>query len=299
MYEPEVTIITPTNNIIDAGKADDFTLLVNLLNRQSYPYIEHLIVDNASKDETTTFLKEYKNAGYINFISAPDTGKYDAINKGLMKAKGKYIGIVSCDDFYHDITAISDLVQAMEEDNADYCCFSAYCVQPNDTVLFYEPSILNVFQVMPCSHQATFYKKEALEKLGYFDAKFKIMADYDMILRLVLNKFNGILLDKNLVTYKMAEQSLKHGVQVEAESKHIFHKNFRNLHQMTDEIVDRMVNLSEIPKPLLDKLAQFFPESQEEFYDRYQRMCEYRAEVARQARQAQRLANSGAVEQEE
>ena len=91
MYEPEVTIITPTHNIVDAGKADDFTLLLNLLNRQTYPYVEHLIMDNASTDETTTLLKDYKNSGYIEFYSAPDNGKFDAMNKGLLRAKGKYV----------------------------------------------------------------------------------------------------------------------------------------------------------------------------------------------------------------
>ena len=47
MYEPEFTVITPTSNIVDAGLTDDFSLLVNLLDRQTYPYIEHIIVDNA------------------------------------------------------------------------------------------------------------------------------------------------------------------------------------------------------------------------------------------------------------
>ena len=77
------------------------------------------IVDNNSTDETIDLLKDYKNSGFINFYSAPDTGKYDAINKGLLRAKGKYVAFLSCDDFYHDIMAIADLVNAMEEENAD------------------------------------------------------------------------------------------------------------------------------------------------------------------------------------
>ena len=52
MYEPEVTIITPTSNIVDKGQADDFTLLVNLLDRQTYEFVDHLIIDNASQDGT-------------------------------------------------------------------------------------------------------------------------------------------------------------------------------------------------------------------------------------------------------
>lgn len=67
MYEPEVTIITTTSNIVDKGQTDDFTLLINLLDRQTYPYVEHLIIDNASQDGTVELLKEYKNNGFINF----------------------------------------------------------------------------------------------------------------------------------------------------------------------------------------------------------------------------------------
>ena len=55
MYEPEFTVITPTYNIVDNNQADDFTLLVSLLGKQTYPYIEHIIIDNNSQDGTVDF----------------------------------------------------------------------------------------------------------------------------------------------------------------------------------------------------------------------------------------------------
>ena len=118
MYEPEVTIITPTSNIVDRGQADDFTLLVNLLDRQTYEFVDHLIIDTASQDGTEVLLKEYKNSGFLTFYSEPDRGKFDAMNKGLLRAKGKYVAFLSCDDFYHDVVAIADIVDAMERENA-------------------------------------------------------------------------------------------------------------------------------------------------------------------------------------
>ena len=98
MYEPEVTIITATSNIVEKDQVDDFTLLVNLLDRQTYPHIEHLVIDNASTDGTVDLLKEYKNLGYLNFFTEPDNGKFEAYNKGLMRAKGKYVAFISCVD---------------------------------------------------------------------------------------------------------------------------------------------------------------------------------------------------------
>lgn len=289
MYEPEVTIITPTYNIVDNNQADDFTLLVNLLARQTYPYIEHLIMDNASKDGTVEFLKEYKNSGYINFFSEPDRGKFDAMNKGIMRAKGKYVAFLSCDDFYHDITGLADIVNLMEAENADFCYFPAYCIHPDGYVFLFTPAILNTFQVSPCSRQAIIFKRSTLEKIGLFDDKFKLLADYDLMIRLVLSGCKGILFDGNILTYKLGEQVSKHTTQTEAECSHIFYKNYRTMYQMTNEVLDRMVKLSEIPKPLLDKLALKFPEKDRTlFYEQYQNMYNLRVEAMRNVREQER-----------
>ena len=123
MYEPDVTIITPTSNIVENEQADDFTLLINLLDKQTYPQIEHIIIDNASSDGTEILLKEYKNSGFISFFSEPDRGKFDAMNKGLLRAKGKYVAFLSCDDFYQDITAIAGIVEAMEKTRLIFVIF--------------------------------------------------------------------------------------------------------------------------------------------------------------------------------
>ena len=109
--EPLVSIVTPTHNIIENGLTDEFNLLVNLLDKQTYPNVEHIIIDKASTDDTQLLLKDYKNKGYIHFFSEPDSGKYQALNKGIMHAKGKYIAFVSCDDFFHDITGIAEVIE--------------------------------------------------------------------------------------------------------------------------------------------------------------------------------------------
>jgi len=164
MYEPEFTVITATSNIIEKGQADDLGLLINLLDKQTYQFIEHIIIDNASTDGTLDLLKEYKNAGYINFFTEPDNGKFDAFNKGLLRAKGKYVGFLSCDDFYHDITAIDNIIGLMEQENGDFCFFPAYCRHPEGFAFEFVPAIYNVFQCVPCPRQAMIFKKSTLDK---------------------------------------------------------------------------------------------------------------------------------------
>lgn len=289
MYEPEVTIITPTSNIVDKGQADDFTLLVNLLDRQTYEFVDHLIIDNASQDGTEVLLKEYKNSGFLTFYSEPDRGKFDAMNKGLLRAKGKYVAFLSCDDFYHDITGIADVVNVMEEEDADFCFFPSYCCHPEGYVFQFIPAMLNTFQVAPCPRQAMFFKKSVLNELRGFDEKFKLLADYDLVIRLVLGGYKGVLFDGNIVTCKLGEQVSKNTTQVEAECNHIFYKNYKNMYQMSNEVLDRMVKFSEIPKPLLDKLAMKFPsEDKDLFYEKYQQMYELRMEAVKNLRQQER-----------
>lgn len=289
MYEPEVTIITPTSNIVDKGQADDFTLLVNLLDRQTYEFVDHLIIDNASQDGTEVLLKEYKNSGFLTFYSEPDRGKFDAMNKGLLRAKGKYVAFLSCDDFYHDITGIADVVNVMEEEDADFCFFPSYCCHPEGYVFQFIPAMLNTFQVAPCPRQAMFFKKSVLNELRGFDEKFKLLADYDLVIRLVLGGYKGVLFDGNIVTCKLGEQVSKNTTQVEAECNHIFYKNYKNMYPMSNEVLDRMVKFSEIPKPLLDKLAMKFPsEDRNLFYEKYQQMYELRMEAVKNLRQQER-----------
>lgn len=289
MYEPEVTIITPTSNIVDKGQADDFTLLVNLLDRQTYEFVDHLIIDNASQDGTEVLLKEYKNSGFLTFYSEPDRGKFDAMNKGLLRAKGKYVAFLSCDDFYHDITGMADVVNVMEEEDADFCFFPSYCCHPEGYVFQFIPAMLNTFQVAPCPRQAMFFKKSVLNELRGFDEKFKLLADYDLVIRLVLGGYKGVLFDGNIVTCKLGEQVSKNTTQVEAECNHIFYKNYKNMYPMSNEVLDRMVKFSEIPKPLLDKLAMKFPsEDMDLFYEKYQQMYELRMEAVKNLRQQER-----------
>ena len=284
--EPIVSIITPTHNIVEKGQTDDFNLLISLIDRQTYPKIEHVIVDNASNDGTTELLKNYKNKGYLNFYSERDNGKYAAYNKGIMRSKGKYISFVSCDDFYHDITAITDVVNLMEAEQADFCYSAAYCRHPEGFVFAFEPSIYNVFQVMPCARQGIFFKKSVLEKEGYFDEKFKIMSDFDLIIRKKIKKYKGVQFPGNFTTYKLGEKAYANQERCTEETKLIYLKNYRQLCPLNNETLEYMVQVSEFPKQLLEKLAQFFPPQDKDYFmETCEQMHKLRVDAMKQNRQ--------------
>ena len=275
--EPIVSVITTTHNIVENNQADDFNLMVTLLEMQTYPHIEHIVIDNASTDETQILLKDYKNKGFINFYSEPDTNKFNGYNKGIMRAKGKYISFLSCDDFYHDITAIQDMVNLMEAENGDFCFSPSYCRHPEGFVFLFIPSMFNVFQVMPCPRQCFFFKKSVLEKENYFDEKFKLLSEYDLIIRLVMKRYKPIYFNMNFTTYKLGDKIAKDPRSADDEAKLIFYKNYKNLYPLNDKIIEAMAYKSEIPKPLLDKFAAMFPkEDQKLFYERYEQVRQLR-----------------------
>lgn len=281
--DPRVTIITTTHNIIEKEQTDDFNLMVNLLDMQTYPEIEHIIIDNASDDGTDILLKDYKNKGYLNFFSEKDTSKFHGYNKGIMRAKGKYIAFISVDDFFHDITAIQDVVNLMEANNADFSFSPAYCRHPEGFVFLFQPAMHNAFQVMPCARQGMVFKKSVLEKENYFDEKFKILSEFDLIMRLIMKRYNGVYFDGNYTTYKLGEKSYLNPEKAEEECKSIFYKNFKNLVRLDDDILDYMVKDSDFPKELLEKLAGFFPEEDRDlFFERCEEMHQLRLDAQKQ-----------------
>ena len=281
--EPFVTIITPTHNLLENNLADDFNLLISLLDMQTYPNIEHLIIDNMSNDGTVEMLKDYKNKGYINFFSERDTGKFNAYNKGVMRAKGKYVTFLSCDDFIHDITSIYDIVNLMEANEADFTFAPAYCRHPEGFVFLFAPSMHNAFQVMPCARQAMFFKKSMIEKEGYFDEKFKTMSDFDFIMRIIMKRYTPVYFDNNYVTYKYGVKALENPQRSEEETKAIYFKNFRTLYPLNDDALNKMAKFSEFPQPLLEKLSKYFPdEDRELFFDRCEQMHKLRVDAQKQ-----------------
>lgn len=285
--EPILTVITTTHNIFESKQDESFRLFVDLLKLQTLKNIEHIVIDNNSTDNTIARLQEYQNQGLLTFYSQSDNGKYDGYNKGIEKAKGKYITFMTCDDFYHDIMALEAMVNALESENADYSYSPSYCRHSKGFTFLYVPSIHNVFQVMPGPRQCMIFKKTLLEDLEGFDTKFKFMADYDLMVRMMLkNTYRGIFVNRNYTTYTLGESLANNEDASRQEAKDIFTKNYGDLYPLNDELLETMVNTSEFPKELLEKLAtKFPPDDKELFLERCEQMHQIRLNATKQQQQ--------------
>ena len=160
---------------------------------QDYNNIEHIIVDGKSSDNTVSVVKEFTHVSKL--ISEPDSGLYDAMNKGLQMATGDIIGILNSDDVYADNKVLSK-VAAVFDNAATQCSYGdlQYVAANNIHKVvrnwkagkYLRGNFL--YGWMP-PHPTFFVRKEVYDKVGLFNTELKSAADYEMMLR-ILYKHN-------------------------------------------------------------------------------------------------------------
>ena len=237
--KPLVSIITVTFNLIENERSSCFRKCLESVRKQTYANFEHLVIDGASTDNSTDLINEYAGLGWIKYISEPDSGIYDAMNKGILISKGKYLVFLNSDDFFHDRKGIEKSVKALEDSNADFSYAPANMLNIDGTIKenhpHNSPKITNVFFLMPFCHQTMFVKKTVLIKEGMFDTQFKSAGDYDFVLRLCLKNYKSIYVDNKFVSYSLGGVSITDNQSSRNEVAELYYKNFSTLCSITKE----------------------------------------------------------------
>lgn len=156
---------------------------------QDYTDIEHIVVDGGSTDGTVEIIS--KTSSIAHFVSEPDEGIYDAMNKGISMANGDIVGILNADDFYNSNHVLSSIANAFENSSIDACYADLVYVDQNDTnkvVRYWKSSSfkqgLFLKGWMP-PHPTFFCKKSVYEKYGVFNLEYKIAADVEILFRFI------------------------------------------------------------------------------------------------------------------
>jgi glycosyltransferase involved in cell wall biosynthesis len=202
--QPCVTIITATYNLIEQKRKNWFIQNLQSVKSQTYPNIEHIIIDGASIDGTIEILEEYQNKGWIKYYSEPDAGIYDAMNKGISKANGKYVVCLNSDDFYCEEKAVEWLVAKAEETNADAVCASANALKDEKFVAFWPATDTNglIFGTMAC-HQTFLIKASVMKELGLYDLKYKTSSDTGFMYKMLNANKKFAIVDPVIVGYRI------------------------------------------------------------------------------------------------
>ena len=186
----KISIITVTYN-----RAHTIRRAIEGVLRQKYNNYEYIVIDGASSDNTTEILKEYepKFEGRMRWISEPDKGLYDAINKGIKMATGDVVGIINSDDFFHRDDTFSVIADTFEKDKSIDVIFGQIRVikpdSPDINYRFESPWYLRpwMFRIGLEPPHPTFYaRKKCFDKWGLYKMGYIISADFDLMMRFMM-----------------------------------------------------------------------------------------------------------------
>lgn len=177
---PKVSVITTTYN-----DAANLGRIMEQIGRQTYENLEYIIVDGGSTDETPALIKEMeeKMPGRVRWISEPDQGIYDAINKGIRLATGDIIGC--CFDKFADDGVIGRMVEIMEREGTDGV-HGDLCYMDGDRIVRkWHQGQGHIRSGWMPGHPTLYLRREVYEKYGLYKTDYRISGDYEFMVRIL------------------------------------------------------------------------------------------------------------------
>ncbi len=180
-----LSVVTAVLNRIDTLQA-----CLESVAGQTHPEVEHVLIDGGSTDGSVELLQRWADR-LGHFVSEPDRGLYDAVNKGVAAATGDAIGILGADDVYATPATLAHVAQALERTGADSCYGDLLYVSASDPARVirtwisgdYRPGAFRRGWMPP--HPTFFVRREVYQRFGLYDTRFRIAADYELMLRLL------------------------------------------------------------------------------------------------------------------
>lgn len=207
----QISIVTVSYNAV---KTIEQT--INSIVNQSYPDIEYIIVDGGSTDGTVDIIKKYENK-IAHWVSEPDAGIYDAMNKGISLSHGDVIGIINSDDWYSPDT-VEKAMEVLHDSAVDGVCgsiryFSVSGERVKVPDVHSNPSLKAMHRGMSIAHPSVFLRKDAYLKYGVFSLEYPIAGDYELLLRMITLGAKIVYCPDIYVNFRLGGASGKHSLQ--------------------------------------------------------------------------------------
>lgn len=179
-------------SIITACFNNEKTIKDTLLSvsNQTYNNNEHIIIDGKSSDKTKEIINQFPHISKV--VSEPDSGIYDALNKGIKLATGDIIGFLHADDFFHHDTVLQEIADFFEKNPAVDAIYGdiVFVNEKGKIIRYYSSKNWNMNKmargIMP-AHTSFFARKKVYEKYP-FNISYTIAADFDQVLKVALDK---------------------------------------------------------------------------------------------------------------
>lgn len=227
-----ITVITVTYNS-EATVAETMDSVL----AQIYPNIEYIVVDGGSTDKTIDIIRQYEPRfqGRMRWISKPDQGIYDAMNKGIAMATGEVIGMLNSDDLFIDAEVLTDIASAFEDRQIACIHGNLYFVRHDDT-----NHIVRIWKSSPYkpnsfargwhpAHPTFYVRREYYIRFGGYDIAFPVSADFELMLRfLEKHRLHSLFINRFLVKMRMGGESTGSLRSIYVGNRNVmkaFHKN--------------------------------------------------------------------------
>ena len=188
MTPPRISIVTPSYN-----QASFIEEALQSVKDQNYPSLEHIVVDGASTDRTVSVLREYSQRPdwqHLRWVSEPDQGQSDALNKGFRMATGEIVGWMNSDDRYRP-GCFQAVIEALEKNPAVDVLYGDYTwINESGRILRvrreieFSRFVLSYHRVLYIPSTATFFRRRVFEDGNFLNTQYHYAMDYDLFLRL-------------------------------------------------------------------------------------------------------------------
>lgn len=182
-FPPKVSIITV---VFNAGKK--LARTIESVLSQDYKNIEYIIVDGGSTDGSLEVIRKYRSR-LSSWLSEPDEGIYDAMNKGLKMATGDLVGFLNSGDSFRNSAVKSAVSLAAPDFRNSIVCGAVRRFDLESDLEFVNTrssdDLSRRLRRMPINHPATFVGMDVFRAIGPFDVEFQLSADYEFVMRAI------------------------------------------------------------------------------------------------------------------
>lgn len=214
--------------------------------RQTYTQIEHIIVDGGSSDNTMEIVRELEPlyGGRLRYVSEPDRGIYDAMNKGIAMATGDVIGILNSDDFFSADNIVATLAAELADAETDAVYGDVHYVDSSDLtkcVRYYSSRTFRPWMMklgFQPAHPSFYCRKAVYDRHGCFDINFRVAADFEHLLRLLyIHRIRARYIPLDCVTMRTGGAStsgVKSHIRILSDHLRAYRKNGVNSNLFLD-----------------------------------------------------------------
>lgn len=190
----KLTVVTATFNCIRSGNGDNLVRCIESVAKLKTPH-EHLIYDGASVDGTVDLIHKHQAPG-VKLVSEPDTGIYNALNKGVRDAQGEWFYVLGADDCIFAPEVLDEIIEA----HAGNCDEIVSDVVRQDKTTG-RKVLKYIFCTPPYCHQGILMRTDEIRKRSGFDERYRICADYDLVLKFHQDGMRISYCDKPFTVY--------------------------------------------------------------------------------------------------